>query len=394
MRTLLARRRRGERGAAARRVRARRDPVLLLILGGIINFGFAFSQKLALDNAVRQAARAAVRRHGHDCDDRGRDSAFNGTAIARQGERRRPSPSERLPDAPTCEDSDFGDRHHGDGHLQVQVHVPLAGPGHPDLDHLDEHGGVPVRVLMRRRARDEQGATLVLVALLATFLLVLSGFAVDFGQAYMSKRNLQKAADAGALAAAQVLDAVPGNVLPTSAPTPAAIAEAEAAADEYRTSTARPTCPRRPRSSSTSECDPALKVLVGRVRRQGRHQSSFGPLAGASPRITTDRRAEATVDVATRRPNQGVRPLASARCRSDAAHRLGRAVRPARLPEEQHHAPAGQCCPDPRPPATGGRWTARGAHGLHLEMVAQILNGCRTGLRGPRPGGHPALPAS
>lgn len=59
MRTVLSRRGRGERGAAALEF-ALIVPVLLLILGGIINFGFAFSQKLALDNAVRETARSAA----------------------------------------------------------------------------------------------------------------------------------------------------------------------------------------------------------------------------------------------------------------------------------------------------------------------------------------------
>ena len=59
MRTLLSRGRRGERGASAVEF-ALIVPVLLLILGGIFNFGFAFSQKLALDNAVRETARSAA----------------------------------------------------------------------------------------------------------------------------------------------------------------------------------------------------------------------------------------------------------------------------------------------------------------------------------------------
>lgn len=59
MRTLLSRRRRGERGAAAVEF-ALVVPLLLLILGGIFNFGFAFAQKLALDNAVRETARSAA----------------------------------------------------------------------------------------------------------------------------------------------------------------------------------------------------------------------------------------------------------------------------------------------------------------------------------------------
>lgn len=56
----------------------------------------------------------------------------------------------------------------------------------------------------RSRRRDERGAFAILFALLALVLMVLSAFTVDLGQAYVSKRQLQTAADAGALAAVQV----------------------------------------------------------------------------------------------------------------------------------------------------------------------------------------------
>ncbi len=60
--------------------------------------------------------------------------------------------------------------------------------------------------------RDERGAAAVLVGILAVFLVGLSAFTVDLGAAYVSNRNLQKAADAGALAAAQSLTKVSGHV--------------------------------------------------------------------------------------------------------------------------------------------------------------------------------------
>jgi hypothetical protein len=57
-----------------------------------------------------------------------------------------------------------------------------------------------MRVLVNRQG--DSGAVAVVVALLSVVLFGLSAFAVDFGLAYNSKRNLQKAADAAALSAA------------------------------------------------------------------------------------------------------------------------------------------------------------------------------------------------
>lgn len=50
---------------------------------------------------------------------------------------------------------------------------------------------------------NDSGAVAVIVALLSLVLFGLAAFAVDFGMAYNSKRNLQKGADAAALSAAK-----------------------------------------------------------------------------------------------------------------------------------------------------------------------------------------------
>ena len=55
---------------------------------------------------------------------------------------------------------------------------------------------------MRARKSDEQGATAILAAVLALILVGLSAFTLDFGRAYLSERQLQSGADAGALAGA------------------------------------------------------------------------------------------------------------------------------------------------------------------------------------------------
>ena len=53
---LLLRRRRGERGAAAVEM-ALILPVLLLLVGGIIDFGRAFNAQMTLTQAAREGAR-------------------------------------------------------------------------------------------------------------------------------------------------------------------------------------------------------------------------------------------------------------------------------------------------------------------------------------------------
>lgn len=58
---------RNERGAAAVEF-ALVVPILLLLLIGIMNFGFVFAQQISLNNAARQAARYAVV-DGRDCGD-------------------------------------------------------------------------------------------------------------------------------------------------------------------------------------------------------------------------------------------------------------------------------------------------------------------------------------
>ena len=79
--------RRTERGASAVEF-ALVVPVLLVIVGGILNFGVAFSQKLALDNAVRETARAAAVNTGKtpaQLETAG-VTTFNDSSIARQGQ--------------------------------------------------------------------------------------------------------------------------------------------------------------------------------------------------------------------------------------------------------------------------------------------------------------------
>ena len=59
---------RTERGASAVEF-ALTVPFLLLLVAGVINFGFAFAEQLALDNAAREGARYAVVDNAGACGD-------------------------------------------------------------------------------------------------------------------------------------------------------------------------------------------------------------------------------------------------------------------------------------------------------------------------------------
>ena len=168
-----------------------------------------------------------------------------------------------------------------------------------------------MRILLITRRRNERGATAAIVGLLAIGLFVLSGFTVDFGQAFMAKRNLQKAADAGALAAAQVLSRAEGTCEEIASGSEAEQARDDAAeaADDYRAANRESYLPESSPIEWTIECNDDDTAVVVSYGVQGTSPSQFGPLAGSGDTITTDRRAQAVVEVA---PFAGtaMRPLA------------------------------------------------------------------------------------
>jgi hypothetical protein len=159
---------------------------------------------------------------------------------------------------------------------------------------------------MTRHNRDESGATAVIVGILALFLVGMSAFTIDAGSAFVSNRNLQRAADAGALAGAQALTQFPGSCESVASSSTAKTAAHDAAVDRAREN--------YPDASWTEtdfdvRCDPALKVLIVEFANEGTTEAVFAPIFDGDDEITTSRDAEATVDVA---PGAGenVRPLA------------------------------------------------------------------------------------
>jgi Putative Flp pilus-assembly TadE/G-like len=92
------------------------------------------------------------------------------------------------------------------------------------LSHLD----------LRKRRRDEKGLTAVIFALVAVILLVTAGMVVDLGLARDTRRQSQNAADASALAAANVLYPSSGSCQAGPIPrTPPCFVDAVAAAKAY-----------------------------------------------------------------------------------------------------------------------------------------------------------------
>lgn len=159
--------------------------------------------------------------------------------------------------------------------------------------------------------RDERGATAVLVAILSIVLIGISGFTIDLGQAYVSKRNLQKAADAGALAGAQALTVFRGTC-PQVRDNPAAFAAAQTAARRFGQLNYDDTSPVYDSTELEFDidCDRTPGVLIVEYGLSGDTRTSTSRVfPGADDSLTTRRRAEATVDVA---PGAGesVRPLA------------------------------------------------------------------------------------
>lgn len=134
MRQSRQRRRRNDRGASAVEF-ALVVPILLLILGGIFNFGLAFSQKLALDNAVRETARSAAVNTGRTSDEleNAGVTTFNNSSIARQG-------AAAVLDVGSCRGAAFGTPVVATGRFRSNFMFPWLVPGIPTAIQWDSRG--------------------------------------------------------------------------------------------------------------------------------------------------------------------------------------------------------------------------------------------------------------
>lgn len=160
-----------------------------------------------------------------------------------------------------------------------------------------------MRVLLSAARRDERGAIAVLSAVLALVLIGVAAYAVDFGMAYNSKRQLQTAADSAALAAASEYATSPGKCSDLTGPAapPTLEPKAEATAKSYLLKN-------RPGASMdnfTVGCDAKGHLTVD-VKASGTTDVGLGKVMFSSNTLSTNRAAEATLDVPP--SGNGLRP--------------------------------------------------------------------------------------
>jgi Flp pilus assembly protein TadG len=222
---------------------------------------------------------------------------------------------------------------------------------------------------MRRRkpARDERGAIAIMTAMMIILLCISSGFVVDFGQAWVAKRQMQTAADAAALAAAAAYASTPG-ICSTMLNAPANATAAKAAADSYRAKNGSSDT-----SAITAVCDAPTGTLRVTVNSATTSSSAFGALAGTSSTISVTRTATAAVSVSPQ-VGAGLRPLALCFAQVPSPIVYGQVYR-VDFPGDGHKTFPG--CPDTT--ASGDWWTLdcpgerTGATGV---LESEVLNGC------------------
>ena len=225
-----------------------------------------------------------------------------------------------------------------------------------------------MRVLVspaRLRRRGESGAVAVMVALLSVVLVGIGAFAIDFGMAYASTRQLQTASDAAALAAATVYRNTPGTCAALTANT-TLVASAQQAADNIRTSN---------RSGSTRDsiavsCINGDKALQVRYVSRGSTPSFLGGIFGRGDGYETTRPATALVTVPDK--GIGVRPYAICGAQLPPLATLPTPVFKMQLPSAGN-----SMCPDAG--SSGNWWSVdcpEAASNGTSDLASATLNGC------------------
>lgn len=223
-----------------------------------------------------------------------------------------------------------------------------------------------VQLSLRRAAlRDESGAIALLAAFLATGLCVIAAFTVDFGVAYTSKQQLQEAADAGVLSAAQVYK---GRNLPcaTLAADVTLKSQAQLAADAWAEQN------RVGKVGGTVDVTCSGNNLTITYGTSGSTDVGLGQLAGVGDHITTSRVAAATIGKA--KPGQ-LRPWAIC---SAVTSTSGQVIFvPMKDGSTSNHAP-GTTCGAEGPP--GGWWIMQctGQGNGTSDTQGAVADGCST----------------
>jgi Flp pilus assembly protein TadG len=232
------------------------------------------------------------------------------------------------------------------------------------------------------RSRDDTGAVAILIAVLATILLLIGAFVVDLGMAYVSKRQLQTSADAAALAAASVYAQYPGSCSQLSSNQDYA-KEAQSAADKI----AEENRSAKAQSPIEVEC-PADGTLQVRYANSGTTRLLFGALAVDGKEMTAAGVAAAKVGVS---PAAGIAVRPVAMCSAalppiDPAY--GTFVR-MDSPGDGHKKIA--ACPDAGSP--GNWWTIdcpEERTGSTSQLEQQVATGCKEGVSIAGSGSDPA----
>lgn len=210
--------------------------------------------------------------------------------------------------------------------------------------------------------RSERGATALVVGALAVTLMVLASFTVDFGMAYVSKRQLQTATDAAALAAAASYADLPGNC-DTLAKNASAKTAAEGVADKLLLQNRAGS----QRVAFIVECSDDLKALDVTVAARASTSVTLGGLMGLSS-ISTERSATATLDAPD--SGLGVRPYMICSTQFPPNQALNTLVT-VKFPSPSE--------PDiPGCPYAGGNWFTLDCPGGGHDLDTTTLKGCDT----------------
>lgn len=154
---------------------------------------------------------------------------------------------------------------------------------------------------IQQLTKSDDGAVAVLTALLMFFVIIgISAFTVDFGGAFVVKRDVANGADAAALSAAKELSKNSGTCA-TIAINPASTLTAQTAADPYLTDNS----PGAVRTNFNVACDVSQMNLLATYAGSNTSPRFFGGMFGTGD-YTVTRMATASVGVAV--DANGARP--------------------------------------------------------------------------------------